>query len=165
MANKTTFSPDQWSKIIQAPLLAGFAISAADPSGLIGTLQEGMASAKALAAAKSDPAADELVKAVVDDLLTPEGRTSAREGVRLLIQGGKLPEIKVRALEELRNTAKIIDSVAPLEAKPFKNWLTAIAALVAESGTEGGVLGFGGVKVSEAERATLAEISGALGVA
>ena len=30
--------------------------------------------------------------------------------------------------------------------------------VVAEAGTEGGILGFGGVKVSDAERATLAEI-------
>jgi hypothetical protein len=35
---------------------------------------------------------------------------------------------------------------------------------VAEASTEGGFLGFGGVRVSEAEKATLAEISGALGV-
>ncbi len=164
MAKKTDFSPEQWSAILQAPLLAGFAISAADPSGLIGTLQEGMASAKALASAKSDPAADELVRAVVDDLMTPEGRTSAREGVKLLIQGAKMAELKIRALEELRSTAKIVDAVCPLEAKPFKNWLISIANLVAEAGTEGGVLGFGGEKVSDLERATLVEISNALGI-
>lgn len=164
MAARSDFSPEQWNSIIRAPLLAGFAISAADPSGLIGTLQEGVASAKALAAAKADPTADELVKSVVDELLTPEGRTSAREGVRILIQNANMPELKIRALEELRNTAKIIDSVAPLEARPFKKWLISIASLVAEAGVEGGVLGFGGERVSAAETATIAEIAGALGV-
>jgi hypothetical protein len=34
---------------------------------------------------------------------------------------------------------------------------------VADASTEGGFLGFGGVKVSEAEKATLAEIAAALG--
>jgi hypothetical protein len=163
MANKSNFTTDQWRKILQAPLLAGFAVSAADPSGLIGMIQEGMASATALAAAKADAGADELIKAVVEELLTPEGRSSAREGVRLLIQGAELKEIKIRALEELRNTSKILDSAAPLEARPFKNWLNDIANMVAEAGTEDGFLGFGGEKVSAAERATLAEISAALG--
>ncbi len=164
MANRSSFTQAQWSRVLQAPLLAGFAVSAADPSGFIGTIQEGMASAKALAAAKANPDADELIKAVVDDLLTPEGRTGAREGVRLLIQGAEMTEVKIRALEELRSTAKILDATAPLEARPFKNWLVQIAHLVAEAGTEGGFLGFGGEKISAAERATLAEITAALGV-
>ena len=34
---------------------------------------------------------------------------------------------------------------------------------MADAGNEGGFLGFGGVAVSDAERATLAEISAALG--
>jgi hypothetical protein len=163
MANKSSFTPDQWKKVREAPLLAGFAITAADPGGFIGMLQEGMASAKALAAAKADAGADELIKSVVDDLLTPEGRTAAREGVRLLIQGAKIDEIKTRALDELKATAKILDDVAPHDSGAFKNWLNYIAKLVAEAGTEGGFLGFGGEKVSAAEHATLAEISGALG--
>jgi hypothetical protein len=36
---------------------------------------------------------------------------------------------------------------------------------VAEASTEGGFLGFGGVKVSDAEKATLADIAKALGTA
>jgi len=39
-----------------------------------------------------------------------------------------------------------------------------ISQAVAEASTEGGFLGFGGVRVSDAEKATLAEISGALGL-
>ncbi len=158
MANKSDFTTDEWKKLLEAPLLAGFAVSAADPSGLIGTLQEGMASAKALADAKADAGADELIKAVVDDLLTPEGRTTAREGVRTLVQGAKLDELKGRALDELAATTQILAAKAPNDAGPFKEWLKQMARLDAEAGTEGGFLGFGGVKVSDAERATLAEI-------
>lgn len=164
MANRANFTSDQWDRILQAPLLVGFAVSAGDPSGFIGTLQEGMATASALAAAKADIGADDLIRAVVDDLLTPEARTAARERIRLLIQGCELKEIKIRALEELRNTAKILDAATPLESRPFKNWLKYIANLVAEAGVEGGFLGFGGEKVSAAERATLAEISAAIGL-
>jgi len=75
MATKPDFTPEQWRKLLEAPLLVGFAVSAAAPSGLIGTFLASMASADALAAARSD--ASELVRAVVDDLLTAEGRTAA----------------------------------------------------------------------------------------
>ncbi len=164
MADKSNFTADEWKKILELPLLAGFAVSAGDPSGFIGTLQEGFANAKALAAAKSDPNADALIKAVVNDLLTPDGRAAARDGVKNVVDGAKLNELKGRALGELRRTASILDLKAPSEAKAFKDWLNQIANLVAEAGVEGGFLGFGGVKVSDAERATLAEISTALGV-
>jgi hypothetical protein len=163
MATKSDFTPEQWGKLVQAPLLADFAVSAADPSGLIGTLQEGMASARALAAAKSDPSSDALIKAVVEDLLTAEGRAAARKRVQSLIQGAELSQIKARALAELGEAGKILDTVAPADAGPFKKWLNAVANSVAEAASEGGFLGFGGVKVSEAERATLGEISTALG--
>lgn len=162
MANKSSFTADEWKKVLEAPLLAGFAVSAGDPSGFIGTLQEGLASAKALAAAKSDPGADELIKAVVEDLMTPEGRTAARDGVKTLIQGAQLSEIKGRSLAELGRTAAILAAKAPAESAAFKSWLNQIANLVAEAGTEGGFLGFGGVKVTDTERATLAEIASAL---
>ena len=46
----------------------------------------------------------------------------------------------------------------PLSSLGFKGW----PRKAAEAGTEGGFLGFGGVAVSDAEKATLAEISAAL---
>jgi hypothetical protein len=49
------------------------------------------------------------------------------------------------------------------DAAAFKAWLRAISQKVAEASKEGGVLGFGGVAVSDAEKATLADISKALG--
>jgi hypothetical protein len=161
MATKADFTPDEWRQLLEAPLLAGFAVSAAAPSGLIGTLLESMASADALAAARAD-GSDELVRNVVDDLLTPEGRTAAREGVQRLIEGAELPEIRARALAQLREAARILDAVAPQAAGSFKTWLTRIAARVAGAAAEGGFLGVGGEPVSAAERAALAEIDAVL---
>jgi hypothetical protein len=57
----------------------------------------------------------------------------------------------------------LVNQKAPGEAKAFNGWLAQIAQTVAEAGTEGGFLGFGGVKVSDAEKATLSEISQILG--
>jgi hypothetical protein len=39
MAAKADFSADEWKLLLQSPLVAGVAISAADPSGLIGMMR------------------------------------------------------------------------------------------------------------------------------
>ena len=36
MANKQNFKPDEWTKILESTMLAGMAVSAAEPSGLWG---------------------------------------------------------------------------------------------------------------------------------
>jgi hypothetical protein len=69
-------------------------------------------------------------------------------------------------LEVLKQAAAIVDAKAPSDASAFKSWLRHTAQAVAEASTEGGgFLGVGGVPVSEAEKATLAQISAKLGVA
>jgi hypothetical protein len=129
----------------------------------MGTFQEAFASARALAEAKAS-GGEELIKAVVEDLATSSGRHDAREGARTVVQGANLAEMKDRALVELQSTTAILDAKGPADAEAFKSWLASIAKVVAEAGTEGGFLGFGGVKVSEIEMATLAEISKLLSV-
>jgi hypothetical protein len=164
MATKSCFTPEEWRKLLEAPLLAGFAVSVADPGGLFSTLKEGLASARALTEATIDQSADELIKAVTEDLLTPDGRSSVREGIREVAAAGDYAGVKDRALAELTRAALIIDAKAPNDAKAFKAWLAHTAQVVAEAASEGGFLGFGGVKVSDKEKATLAELNKALGV-
>ena len=65
MANKQSFTPEEWTKILESTMLAGMAVSAAEPSGLWGLMKEGFASSSALAAAKADSGSSELVKAVI----------------------------------------------------------------------------------------------------
>src|SRR5271157_4300367 len=101
MATKANFTPDEWKSLLQSPLLVGIAVSAADPSGLIGMLKESTASARALVEAKSDPNADELVKAVAGDFETSEGRGFAQEGVKALLAGANPADIKAKAVAEL----------------------------------------------------------------
>ena len=163
MAVKSNFSADEWNTVLEAPVLAGFAITAADPSGLFGTLKEGWANAKELAAAKTS-ASDELIKSVAEDLFTSEGRTGAHDRMAALLKGAKREEAKDRALAELKRAVALVDAKAPADAGTFKHWLSHIAQIVAEAGSEGGFLGFGGVQVSDKEKATLAELHGVLGV-
>ena len=164
MATKADFTPDEWKTLLQSPLLVGIAVSAADPSGLIGMLKESMASARALVQAKADPNADALVKAVADDFGTSEGRGLAQDGVRVLLAGLQAADIKAKAVAALGALSALLASKAPADAVPYKTWLAGVAKAVAEAAPEGGFLGFGGTQVSDAEKATLAEISAALGV-
>ena len=165
MAGKTDFTPAEWTTLLESVMMAGIAVTAADPSGLWGTLKESMASAHAVIGAAHDASANELIKAVTSEFETGEGRAAAREGLRTQLSGKKPAEITATALEVLKQAAAIVDAKAPSDASAFKSWLRHIAQAVAEASTEGGFLGFGGVRVSEAEKATLAQISAKLGVA
>jgi hypothetical protein len=164
MANKNSFTPDEWTKVLQSVMMTGIAVSAAEPSGLWGTLKESMASARSLLESKRDAGSNELIQAIVADFETPEGRDTAREGLAAKFKGSKPAEIKQKAIDSVREVAALIEAKAPSDAIGFKSWLRRTSETVADASKEGGFLGFGGVKVSDAEKATLAEISGALGL-
>jgi len=162
MANKQSFTPEEWTKILESVMLAGMAVSAAEPSGLWGLLKEGVASSSALAAAKSDSGSSELIKAVVAEYETSEGRSSVQEALRKRFSGAKPADVVQRSLENLREVSAILAAKAPGDAPAFKAWLNSISEKVAEASSEGGFLGIGGVQVSDKEKATLADISKAL---
>jgi hypothetical protein len=165
MADKSSFTPDEWKVLLEGVMMAGLAITAAEPSGLFGLLKESFAAGSELVAAKMNAGANPLVKAVVADIETAQGRAIARDGVSEQLKGKKPAEIKARCIETLRQVAAIVDAKAPGDAGAFKAWLRQISQHVAEAAKEGGFLGIGGVPVSEGEKATLTEISSALKLA
>jgi hypothetical protein len=73
-------------------------------------------------------------------------------------------DMKAKCIDDLRQVSALLAAKAPGDAAAFKNWLRQISQSTAEAATEGGGLFGGGVKVSDAEKATLGEISTALGV-
>lgn len=162
MATKTDFGTEEWSRLVASPMVAGIAITAADPSGIWGLVKEGMAGAWALLEARQNAQANPLVKAVAEDFATPDGRSAARAALQTRMTGKSASQLKDAALAELRAISDLLDTKAPNDAATFKAWLQEVANKAAEAGTEGGFLGFGGVAVSDAEKATIAEISAAL---
>jgi hypothetical protein len=162
MASKESFTSDEWKQLLESPMLAGMAVTAAEPSGLWGMLKEGFAASGALTQARADAGSNALIRAVVADFETAEGRSAARDGLKAKFAGGKPGDLKAKAIEGLRQVSALLEAKAPDDAPAFKAWLQTIAQRVAEAAKEGGFLGFGGVQVSDAEKATLAEISGAL---
>jgi hypothetical protein len=162
MANKTNFTPEEWGRVLASPMVAGIAITAADPSGVWGLLKEGMAGGWALLEVRKSAQANNLVKAVAEDFTQADGRAAAQAALKARVAGGDFSTLKVKALAELGAVARIVEAKAADDAVTFKAWLQEVAQKAAEAGTEGGFLGFGGVAVSDAEKATLAEISSAL---
>jgi hypothetical protein len=162
MTDKSNFTPEEWKLLLESVMMAGIAVTAAEPSGLWGMLKESMASSTALVLAKLDPRSGPLVKAVVDDFATFQGQSIARDGLREKVAGRTPAELKAQCIETLRQAGALIDSKTPDEAPAFKGWLRQISQHVAEASKEGGFLGIGGVLVSNAEKATLTEISSAL---
>ena len=83
--------------------------------------------------------------------------------MHLQFAGLQQGQLKQKAIEELWSIVAMINAKAPEDAAGFKAWLQVVAQRTAEAGNKGGFLGFGGKAVSDAERATLAEIAIALG--
>ena len=164
MADKTSFTKDEWTLLLKSPMIAGMAITAADPSGLWGLLKESFAGGAALTKVAADPSANALIKAVVADFSTSEGRSAAHDGLKAEFTDGNPADIKTKSIETLRQVSSLLTANAPGDAAAFKGWLRKICQSTADAATVGGNWFGGCVQVSDAEKATLGEISGALGV-
>jgi hypothetical protein len=162
MADKSNFTAQEWTLLLQSVMAAGLAVSMADAGGLWGLLEEGLASGGALVRAKAESGTDALVKAVAADLESGPGRGAASQELQGKFASTAPADVKAKCIEVLRQASELLDAKAPGDAAAFKAWLGKISQEVAEAAKEGGFLGIGGVPVSEAERATLSEISSAL---
>ena len=135
MTDKSNFAPDEWKLLLESVMTAGIAVTAADPSGLWGLLKESFASGTELAKAKMDPGTNTLIKAVVNDFGSSEGRSAARDDLKSKLTGSKPAEIKDKCIETLRQATAVIDAKAPGDAAAFKGWLRQISQHVAEGGS------------------------------
>jgi hypothetical protein len=106
MTDKSNFTADEWKTLLESVMMAGIAVTAADPSGLWGLLKESFASSSELMKAKLDPGANPLIKAVVDDFGTAQGRSTARDGLTEKLKGIKPAEISAKCIETLRQAAR-----------------------------------------------------------
>jgi hypothetical protein len=162
MALRDNFTAEEWARVVGAPMLAGIAVTAAEPGGLWGAVKESAAVAGAMGRAKAE-GGDALIGEIVAAYATAEGRDLARGVLKAEARGRKPAEVVDAAVNELREVSALVSEKAPASAVAFREWLKSVAGRVAEAGTEGGFLGFGGEKVSAAEKATLERLGTALG--
>ena len=164
MANKDTFTSDEWTLLRIAPSFVSVGISAVDPSGLFSSVKEVVAGANRTMATLnannrlelfSALAADRSIPGVPDiDALLGEGTKRAADA-----------ELQARrARPSDAATGLVALKASPGEADAYRRMLVAVAEDAANAAKEGGFLGFGGVRVSDKERAFIDEVSKAAGL-
>jgi hypothetical protein len=152
MTTKADFTEEQWARLGRAPLVAGMAITLADPGGPIETLRESSAALQTVIEAAQSGTHGDLVQAVASDFadkarhrqnpmagFKPKGRDAGEE-----------------VLAELREVNRLlVESVTPEEREQFREWLKTAAQRAATAAKEGGFFGFRAELVSEREQQML----------
>lgn len=157
MSSKSDYTPEEWTALVRAPLLAGMSLTIADPGGPIEATKEVMATLKVMTAPDSQA---ELLVAVSQEAKTMMGSRQ-----------NPIADFKPEAtrageqiLDEMRRVDEILRAKATqAEAAAFRTWLAKAAQSAADAAKEGGFLGFGAVQVSEGEQKMLDELGAALG--
>jgi len=156
MATERDFAPADWQRIEAAPFMAGLAVTYADLSSKVGIASEANATGKAIKAGASS--SSEIVR-------TLAARFAA--GERPAIPA--IPKEPPAALDALvagcKTAAALVAAKAPGEAADYSRHLMDVATATAGAAREGGFIGVGFYKVSDAEQQALSALALALGFA
>jgi hypothetical protein len=165
MAKQDSFTTDEWNLLRLAPALVTGGMSAADPSGIFSSIKEAAAGASGVGEAINAHGGLELFASLAADRSIPgmpDPKSLLGEGSREL----QMENFKNAVLQRVKSAVELIASKAtPDEAQAYRNMLVGVAQKAAEASKEGGFLGFGGVRVSDKEKAFITEVTKAAGVA
>ena len=144
MTTKADLTPEDWETVREGPPLAGMIVVTAQRGGMF---RETIAMAKAYAEARGQHGASELL----DDLVAAKPEIDHT-------RHHSYEELKQHGLERLREAVAVLERAAtPDEVEDYRRFVVGLAERVAGAHREDGVA------VSDAERAAIDEISGALG--
>ena len=161
MTTKTDFTDSEWETLRRAPMVAGMAITLADPGGPIEVLKETSAVLKFVTAESA--AREDLVGEIARDVRALAQQRKSPLGDFKPPRG---PMAGKAILDELASANAIVtEKATPEEAEAFRAWLLECAKHAAEAAKEGGFMGFNAVRVSEGEQRMLDELASTLGVA
>ena len=151
MTKKADYNAEEWETVVEAPVFAGLRVIAADRGG---TIRESLAMGRVYQEARQQQGQSELL----DDLV---GSQPSIDRARAQQEGG---DVAALATERLTEAMRLLDEKAtPEEVDAYKRFVMTVAQAAAAAHKEGGFLGIGGQKVSEAEEKALDEISITLG--
>jgi hypothetical protein len=160
MTTKADFTDDEWIRLERAPIVAGMAISLADPGGPIEAVKETMATLKTITETAGSSGGSELVEEVAKSVAEKAKRRESP------VKGFKPPKGALAGqaiLEELGAVNDLVTSKAsPEEAAAFRDWLLSAAQRAADAAKEGGFMGFNAKRVSEGEQQMLDKLREAL---
>jgi hypothetical protein len=157
VTTKSDFTEDEWVQVRRAPLVAGMAISLADPGGPIEMAKESMATIKS---ATNPPSREQLLAEVALDI---QSMTQQRQNPLHDYKLNKGAQAGQQILAELRAVQGIVASKAtPEETTAFSQWLLATAQAAADAAKEGGFMGFRATQISQGEKDMLDQVRSAL---
>jgi hypothetical protein len=158
MTTKSDFTDEEWVRVRRAPLVAGMAVSLADPGGPIEMAKESMASLKS---ATNPPSREPLLADIALDI---ESMTQQRQNPLSDLKPTQGSDPRQMIVDELREASALVSSKATAEeTAAFKQWLLASAQAAADAAKEGGFMGFGAEQVSQGEKDMLSQVSTAIG--
>lgn len=162
MANKSDFTAEEWTLLLDVPPAIGTAIMYAGKSGL-GSMKEAMALASGILGARDGYEGNELVESLVNARLK-DGEKSSIETLNSPYVGKQPEEILQDAVSKCECVRALLDAKATTgEASGFIDWSVSIAEKVANAAKEGGFLGIGGERVSAEEATAIKAVRKALG--
>jgi hypothetical protein len=160
MLTKNDFSAADWNTLRDSQYLVGLATLMAESSGL-GTIKESIALAQGIIEnqASSVP--------LIRDLTSRAEMEAAQGGLRQRFGGPEAKPTKDSlqrlALEQVRTSVSLInDKASADESDAYRKLIYGVAEKVANAASEGGILGFGGKRVSSGEQSFLDELRNAL---
>jgi hypothetical protein len=149
VTSKADFNAEEWTTVVEGPVLAGMRVVSA---GRGGTIRESLAVAKVYAAARQTQGESELLDALVSSPPAVDAR-QVREG-------GDIASVSA---ERLREALRILrEDATPAEVEEYKRFVMEVAEAAAKAHKEGGFIGIGGKPISAEEQAALDAIQGIL---
>ena len=153
MTSKEAFTEDEWVRVRRAPMVAGMAITIADPGGPIEISKEGMAT---LRSATVPPSQEELLAAIALDITA---MTQRKENPLSGFKPNDPATVGQAVLDELSAAVGLVAGTAtPEETDAFRGWLVTTAQAAADAAKDGGFMGFGAKQVSDGEQAMLDKV-------
>ena len=158
MTTKADFTEEEWATVVRSPVVAGMAITLADPGGPIEVVKETSAVLKFVTGEGEQR--DDLVGEVAREI-----RSLAQERTNPV--GDFKPRGALagqQVIDEISRAGEIVSAKAtPEEAEAFRAWILECAQRAADAAKEGGFMGFHAERVSQGEKDMLAQLGSALG--
>lgn len=149
MTKKADFNADEWTTVVEGPMLAGTRVVTADRGG---TIRESLAMGKVYAQARQVQDKSELL----DDLVASPPALDPQR-----MQGAG--DIAAASTDRLKEALSLLNDKSSTEGvAAYKAFVVAVARAVAEAHKEGSFVGIGGKQVSDKEQTALDEIERAM---
>ncbi len=160
---ESQYTPVEWRKLVEVPVLLGRAMMAVSPSGGVGMTKEIMEMRKCLEATQFQGPPESLLRQLSQHLHGNMEAIWSNAG-QAFRDRWDAANVRQTALTACQQVLPLLNKVPVQDALAYKEFVYNLAQKVAEAGKEGGFLGIGSQTLSDTERDLLKDVSGMLGL-